>query len=465
MNYTDRRNRVIRHNIKILFLRDLPFILVFTVLLFIGVILASSPNNQLMHYGCYAKAFWYGPDILNQPDGTLCKFIPQIIQFRTFPLEYPPFSLILFSIPLLFPFLTYPIAFVVTMAFFVLFLYWIFIQYCSNNAGYLFAILLLLASFGSIFYNFDIVPAITTLLSLIMLKQKHWTLAYISLGVGVLIKVYPLILLPILFIYEQLDNKNRTLPISTTNRPRNSMANFFKQKHKLILSNGLIFLIFIFGVTFISCLVNTNGALNYLKYFVNRPFEDESLGCMILWLISILFKSPVKWVLSYGSLNIISPYSNILTVLIGVLFLSGYVYLIVLLVKDKIKIELTYLIALLLLISTNKVFSPQFLIWLIPMIAFYGTGNKYWWIIWGSICLLTTSMFPGYAAIAIGFGKIEDASSLSGLMLIGSVRDGLIFLMTLSYLFNWFNFRKVNSNMPNMINTINVNTRVVESKV
>jgi len=48
------------------------------------------------------------------------------------------------------------------------------------------------------------VPAGLTLLCVIAAEQRRWKLAYVALALSFLLKIYPLLLLPPLFLAEQL---------------------------------------------------------------------------------------------------------------------------------------------------------------------------------------------------------------------------------------------------------------------
>src|SRR5207244_12225611 len=60
--------------------------------------------------------------------------------------------------------------------------------------------------------RFDLVPAALTLLCLIAAERKYWTFSYIALALGFLIKIYPILFLPALFIAEQQDRQRIYIP-------------------------------------------------------------------------------------------------------------------------------------------------------------------------------------------------------------------------------------------------------------
>jgi len=429
-----------------LLLSHLPFFIIIIVLLIIGGITVSSPNYQPIPFGCYATVFWYGPEVMNLFPLGHCQFLPQLVQYHTFPLEYPPFSLVLFSLPLLLPFISYPLGFIFCMALIVIIVYLILLRYGPKNAGFIYAIYLLVASFGTIFTNFDIVPAGLSLICLILAKKRHWTSAYLILGLGVLIKAYPIMLYPILFIAEQHDLGtfyNLSKPLTTNNLIK-KFGNLIRSIKSWRLNNSLYFFALLIGVTSFFGLLNLNGAIvGYSIYFLNRPFEVASIGSVILWIMS-LFGSPVKWTFSFSSLNILSSNSNTISIILFILLFLGYIYLLFLVWQNKINLGHAFITSLLITLSTGKVFSPQYLIWLIPLIAYCGSKKKIWWCLWGIVSLLTTDISTGFFTM-VGIIKIQDIPLIPGFMPMVVVRDIFFILITLMYLFNLFNIRQPDS--------------------
>jgi hypothetical protein len=73
------------------------------------------------------------------------------------------------------------------------------------------------------------------------------------------------------------------------------------------------------------------------------------------------------------------------------------------------------------------------------LLAYSGAFNRLWLIIWGSISLLTTIIYPYF------YTRIIDAVKtpyVPGFIQIVSARNMLFVLLTIAYLLNWFHIRK-----------------------
>src|SRR5258708_39229865 len=141
------------------------------------------------------------------------------------------------------------------------------------------------------------------------------------------------------------------------------------------------------------CMLRIGGRLGALGYFGVRPVQVESFSASLLWLASFL-KYHVNYVASYGAVNIISPLSNQVDVL-GLLGMGiGLLCTFWLQWRGKLGLFSTSLLTLLIIIITGKVFSPQYLIWVTPLVAYIGKLHWRWLVSWGMIGFLTTLIYP-----------------------------------------------------------------------
>jgi len=98
------------------------------------------------------------------------------------------------------------------MALTAVLIYWLLLHYGPRGAALAFALYMLIGVLATAEGRFDLVPAALTLLCLIAAERKHWTSAYVALAFGFLLKIYPILLLPALFIAEQQDAQRFYIP-------------------------------------------------------------------------------------------------------------------------------------------------------------------------------------------------------------------------------------------------------------
>lgn len=419
-----------------------------TISIFIGsswqVFLSASDPAR---YQCYALSFWFGSNAISMLPATQCDFLQPMLStalpaFHLLPTEYPPLTLLPFSLALLVPLSYYQLAIAFIMALAAVFIYWLLLQYGPRGAAFAFAVSLFVGALGTAQRRFDLLPAALTLLCIIAAERKHWTSAYIALAFGVLLKIYPLLFLPALFMAEQRFRGH--LPVSTQISSLLPLSrqiwNTLRQFRQWHWNNLLLCLGIMLSVTGIFALMNFQGAvINPISYFVYRPIQVEAVGGTLLWLAQGLgFQLTIGE--SYGSLNFISDLSSIVSSLGTVCMLVGYLYIIIMQWRGKFDMIQAILAILLVSIATGKVFSPQYLIWLMPLLAYVGAYDTFWIICWGIVSFLTT-----YTLIFLYTRPVTDTRDiplLPGFLETMGVRNAFFLLITLAYLFNWFQARQ-----------------------
>ena len=422
------------------FIAYLPFFIASFALLITAILEAFFVNVDVLHYQCYATVFWFGAETSQLLQVPQCRFILPFSRFHTLPLEYPPLTLAIFSPPLLAPERAYPVVFALGMALIAFFIYWLLLGYGPRGAGAVFAACLVVGCLGTAFSRFDMVPGALTLLCLVLAEHKHWSLAYLTLALGVLTKLFPIVLFPLLFLAEQRDQVGFFFP----DRPftLKKIPTVFKQTlqniHHWRWKNALVFFGALLGVTAFFWTLNSNGAFGSFSYLYLRPFEVESIGSVLLWLASY-FGAPIHWITSFGSLNITSGLAGVLSQGFFILLGLGYIYILIQQWEGKMDLVQASLAALLVLIAANKVFSPQYLLWLIPLLAYSAAGNRRLLLHWCGISVLTTLIYPFL------FGIIPlnaDPFRVPGFMPAILLRNGLFVLLTVAYFLNFLNLRE-----------------------
>lgn len=288
-----------------------------------------------------------------------------LIPYRDFLLEYPPLALIPILIPQLFSPQTpldavdYAIGFVMENLILtsLLGVGLAVIPHPRRQQtliGYLVLTVLLAPLLP---WRYDLFPAVLTLGGLLGIIFNFPLLAGIALGLGIATKLYPVVLLPLWLLYFAASRdwggvgKLSLAAIATTIA---SFAPFW----------------YLAGDSFTS----------FLTYHKDRGLQIESSWAGLISLGHVLGLTEASSEMSYGAQHIISPLANPLLTVQPIVFvgtmlliygLGGFVFRQEFRQDNHIKqrtLVVFSLAALLGFILTNKVFSPQYLIWLLPFV-------------------------------------------------------------------------------------------------
>lgn len=420
-------------------------IIVVTILMFCGAswqIFWSSTDAA--RYQCYALTFWLGSSAIHLLPHSQCYFISVPVAegpFHMLPLEYPPLTLVIFSLSLLAPLPYYQLLFALWMALTSVLIYWLLLRFGPRGSALTFALYALVGAWATAEGRFDLVPAALTLLCILAAERKHWTAAYVALAFGVLLKIYPLLFLPALFIAEQRDAQRMYIPVQPM-RITSVLAELWRTLRGLVhwrWKNTLLFFSILIGVTGLFALLDFQGAVtSQISYFAQRPVQIESTGSTLLW-IARRFGYPAHVAFTYGSLNVVSELGNKVALGFEIAFILGCLYTIWQEWRGKIDLLQTFIALLLVFITTGKVFSPQYLIWVMPLLAYASSLDILWFVWWGSISLLTTLIYPYLYTRTTNVLLVQY---VPGFIQAVAIRDALFLLLTIAYLFNWFSLRR-----------------------
>ncbi|MBV9229167.1 MAG: DUF2029 domain-containing protein [Chloroflexi bacterium] len=420
-------------------------IIVVTICMFCGtswLIFWSAADPA--RYQCYALTFWLGSNATNLLPVAQCQFLNISAAqppFHMLPIEYPPLTLLPFSLALLVPLAYYQWAFALLMSFVSVLIYWLLLRYGPRGAALMFAVYMFIGALALAQVRFDLIPAALTLLCVIAAERKHWTSAYVALAFGVLLKIYPILLLPALFMAEQQAGGKLHMPAKplTLKWVPYHFWYTLKGAGRWNWKNCLIFLGIVLGVTGVFALLNFQEAVaSQFSYFMQRPIQIESTGNTLLWLATHV-GIPLKIVYSYGSLNSISPLSAAVSLVGTLCFGLGCLYVFWQQWCRRFDITQAAIALLFVFVATGKVFSPQYLIWLMPLLVYAGAFDVFWLLFWGAISLLTTFIYIFMYSHVL---RPELIQSVPGFFETASVRNMFFVFVTLAYLFNWFQSRR-----------------------
>lgn len=392
-----------------LLLCDVAVVLVMGLLLFWGASTQfANGYNDVTRYQCYAIAFWQGqPGLqahgLQANASSQCSFlqadssaalaaklrqyhIPQALigllqtqsttqPFHALPPEYPLLTLLPFSLPLFAPLAWYQSVFALLMLAAAGLLYALLRRTQSRGAALAFAGYLALGSWATAAGRFDLLPAGLTLGAVLLAGNARWKWAFVLLALATLWKFYPVLLVVPFWLAQQRGLSGQKW-----------MARARWSALALFVGVGAL-------VTLVSLCLSVANTLLPLSYFLNRPIQVESFPGTLIW-FSSLAGHPTGYNMAYQSLNFVSSLTRYVSPLTTLLEVAALAWTFWLQWRGKLDLYAASLLTLLILIATGKVFSPQYLIWVTPLVALVGRAHWRWLLCWGLVCALTTFMFP-----------------------------------------------------------------------
>jgi hypothetical protein len=314
--------------------------------------------GDVQEYHQYALVFWTQPPLFHQ-----------------FPQEYPPLALLPFAFTLSSSssFLYYW-AFALWMGVIVCLSYLWLARMISHSKALVYALYLLVGTMATLLMRYDLLPALATLGALLLAERKRYFWAYTLLAVGVLLKLYPAFLVPVVMAAQWRE----PLP----------MRDLWQRGKPVLTGVGLF--VFLLALGFgVPLLINPQQAASVFQYNLARPIQVESAPGSLLWL-GTAFGFPVQGIVSFGSLNLVGPLENPLKLLSLAALVGGSLLVYWRVLSGKLTAGPAFLAVIGVVLVSNKVLSPQYFIWILPLVA-YVVGLDLLWII---ICLLTTLIYP-----------------------------------------------------------------------
>lgn len=331
-------------------------------------------SGDVVEYHTYAQAFWLTHPPLHQ-----------------LPLEYPPLAIIPFSLTLLPPLSDIQTIFSLWMAAVVVIGYAGFLRFSTRRRGLVYLLYLLLGSDAVLTARFDIVPALVTLAALWATERKRFTLAYLLLAVGILLKLYPAFLLPIVMVaHWQAIRATQPAAMHWRSGVRALVASIRHDPAIRAVLAGAALCCGVVALAFAAAIaVAGSAALSGFTYASDRPLQIESTPATILWL-GTLVGIPAHPEFSFVSLNMVGPLDVFLKPLSALALIVGCLVVYWRQMRGRLTVGQAMLACLCAVMVTNKIFSPQYVIWVLPIVAAVEGFD----LIWVAIGILTTLDFP-----------------------------------------------------------------------
>ena len=362
--------------------------LTLVVAVLVGTRLLSSlvwnlPDGDVKEYRDYALSFW-----------TTAPYFHQL------PVEYPPLAIVPFTFSILPGWWDYHVVFAVWMGLLVLLGYLGFLIYANRRRAIIYIVYLAVGAAAVVLSRFDIVPALMTLVALWLTERRRFGYAYVLIAAGILIKLYPGFLLPVVAIEQwrvatarAIAEGRDTLEGATTwwrGSPRQIAHQLWARPATKRVVQGVSLCLGLTLLGFVCAMIlNPAGALSGFSYANLRPLQVESTPASILWFGS-LFGIPASPNYSFVSLNYVGALDGVLKPLSALALLAGCLWVYWRQMRGRLTVGQAFVACLCAVLVTNKIFSPQYLIWVLPVVAYVEGFDP----LWLAICALTTLDFP-----------------------------------------------------------------------
>ncbi|GAB4217432.1 MAG: hypothetical protein OHK0022_59660 [Roseiflexaceae bacterium] len=347
------------------------------LLLLATAVLPSTINWHLMDLDTYANA-----------SGRL---LEGMLPYRDFRLEYPPFAIVAFLLPHLLGFglplegraydglfglsiLIYSTLTAVCLS--LLARRWPIPRDAAGTLGVYAVFVAILAPLLP--WRYDLFPALLTLLGFIALLDRRPLASGVLLGLGVAAKLYPLVIIAL---------------FGTLLLARSDLRGLVRLA--LGAAGGLLLGLMPF------LLITPSGLLSFLSYHELRGLQIESGAGALICLLGVLGLITVEPSFSFGAFHLASPLSGPALALLTPLFVLALGALLLVCFRHERRAAGQALSAerlagqvaavLLVFMLTNKVFSPQYIIWLLPFIPLLPRRQV---LFCGLVCGLTIMLFP-----------------------------------------------------------------------
>jgi uncharacterized membrane protein len=273
------------------------------------------------------------------------------VPYRDFAVEYPPLALPVFVVPALAPEEEYEPVFELLMwACAVAMLAFVVLALRAAGAGPVrlvavaaFVGLAPLALGSLVLSRYDLWPAALTAGALAAFVSGRERLGYAGLGLGAAAKIYPLVLLPVALAWTLRRHGRREAALG------------------LGIAAGVL------GVALLPfAVIAPEGLADSLARQLGRPLQIESLGAAVLLAAHQAGVYDPTVVSSHGSQNLDGPLADALAALQSAL--QGLALLVVWLAARRGSLLAAAAAALTAFVAFGKVLSPQFLVWLLPLV-------------------------------------------------------------------------------------------------
>jgi hypothetical protein len=238
--------------------------------------------------------------------------------------------------------------------------------------------------------RFDLWPAALTAIAFAALVGDRLRIGHAVLGAAIAAKLYAVVLAPIALVYVW-----RT-----------------RGRREALVCGGL--LVGVVAAAFVPFFfLAPHGVWDSLWNQASRPLQIESLGAGLLLVSHHVFGTGVTMESSHGSQNLAGTSADAIALAQSILQISALVAIWILFARGPMtrsRLLCASAAALVAFVALGKVLSPQFLIWLIPVVPLLrGRRGLTAALVLGAALVLTQLWFPyRYWELALHFGTLQS---------------------------------------------------------
>ena len=309
-------------------------------------------------YRRYALDFWSGPGRLH-----------------SLPAEYPLLSVAAFTLTLVPPLPDHVTVFGLWMLLLLVAGCLAIRRQESARAAEVCAVYLALGCVATVLGRYDLVPAATVVLAYWTARHGRFELAYGLLALGTLMKLYPVVLVPVLALeqYRALGAHPFQLPPP---RP--------------VVRGLAIFAAAIAGGFALAAALDPDHWLGPFSFNAHRPLQVESVPASALWLTG-LAGLPIGADRSFNSYNLVGQASELIGLAAQLALVAGCLAVYRSQLERRVGFGRALALCVMVVLCTGRVLSPQYLVWVLPLVAIVERDYD---PVWLAVCALTTLIFP-----------------------------------------------------------------------
>jgi hypothetical protein len=229
-------------------------------------------------------------------------------------------------------------------------------------------------------WRYDIFPTLLSVLGLYAFLTRRSLLAGIFIGAGTAIKLYPAVMLPVFCLYYWVKHDKRAL---------------------YSLCFGCIMLLGLVGL--LSTWISQGQVIIAIRYQQQRGLQIESVGAGLVSLCHLLGLGKVAIEHNFNAFHLASPLADITLTILTVVCVIGFIFVLTRCLyrfrgeqAETGEVSFQSLVGyitmmLLVFLACYKVFSPQFLLWVLPFVVLLSNAKARLLLV---ICLLSIAIYP-----------------------------------------------------------------------